>query len=364
MARPPALAGGAFAGASQFARACLSSPLNIVLTALSAALIYWLAVALYGWTIGNAVFVGDSREACAQTTAGVCWPFVNAKLSQWTYGRYPLEERWRVNLAFALLLFAVLWLVLPRLPRKRRVALLIVFAYPPVAYILLYGGLGLPVVDTPLWGGVMLTLVIAITGNVLSLPLAAVLAMARRARKMPALAALASSFIEFIRGVPLITLLFMASVMLPLFLPEGATIDKLLRALLAVTLFQAAYLAEVIRGGLQALGDGQEEGAQSLGLAYWQTMRLIVMPQALVISIPGIVNSYIALLKDTTLVLIIGLFDVLGMVQLTTKDAKWIAPTSVDSGYFVVAVFFWALCFCLSRYSRGLEKKLGAGVRR
>lgn len=342
---------------------CFSSVGNSCLTLLSLLILWWLTSLLFGWAVADAVFTGEDRETCA-AGGGMCWPFVFAKLNQWFYGSYPAAQRWRVDLTFLLLTAATLWLVLPRTPHKRWVGIGIVVAYPIVTYGLLYGGLGLEVVETSLWGGVMLTMVIAITGNIMSLPLAVLLALGRRAKRLPVVRTLCIVFIEFIRGVPLITMLFMAAVMLPLFMPEGATVDKLMRALLAVTLFQAAYLAEVVRGGLQALSTGQEEGAQSLGLSYWPTMRLIILPQALKICIPGVVNSYIALFKDTTLVLIIGLFDILGMVQLTTKDPKWIAPTTVESGYLVVAIFFWILCFGLSRYSRNLERKLSTDLPR
>ena len=341
-------------------RACFSSVGNTLLTLLTLLFIFFLVGGAVEWIFINGVFRGDSRDACA-AGGGMCWPFVIDKLEQWIYGRYPEPLRWRVNIWFLLLAVAVLWLMLPRVPYKKFVGWATLFSYPLFSYLLLFGGAGLTEVETPLWGGVMLTLIVAITGNIMSLPLAVLLALGRRADNMPVIKALCIFFIEFIRGVPLITMLFMASVMLPLFMPEGATADKLLRALIAVTLFQAAYLAEVVRGGLQALSTGQMEGARALGLNYWRMMRFIILPQALTISIPGIVNSYIALLKDTTLVLIIGLFDILGMVQLTTKDPHWIAPTTVESGYLVVALFFWLLCFSMSRYSRGLERTLKPG---
>ena len=356
-ARPPPhhVSGGAW---SYLRTTFFATPLNALLTVLSLWLIWLLASGIISWVFINAVFTGSDRAACADSS-GMCWPFVWAKLGQWFYGRYPLAERWRVDLYLLLLAAGTVYLLIPRAPRKRMVSLWLAIAAPVLAYVLLLGGVaGLAVVETQLWGGVMLTLVIAITGNLVSLPLAVALALGRRADKLPIIRLLCVCFIEFVRGVPLITFLFMASVMLPLFLPEGATIDKLARALVAVTLFQAAYLAEVVRGGLQALAHGQEEGAQALGLSYWPTMRLIVLPQSLKIAIPGIMNSYIALLKDTTLVLIIGLFDILGMVQLTTKDPNWIAPTTVTSGYFIVALFFWVCCFLMSRYSRSLERKL------
>ena len=343
-------------GASRSAlRAMFSTPLNAAVS-LSLLWLAWLAAApAFRWLVTDAAFSGQDGSACE---AGMCWPFVAAKLSQWIYGRYPEALRWRVDLALALLALGIAWLTIPNLKGKRAAAALMIFAYPIAAFFLLYGGLGLEKVETARWGGVMLTLVVAVVGDVVSLPLALFLALGRRARGMPVLRAMAACFIEFVRGVPLITMLFMASVMLPLFLPEGVNFDKLLRALIAVTLFQAAYLAEVIRGGLQTLPAGQEEAARAMGLGYWRATALVTAPQALKASIPGIVNSFIALLKDTTLVLIIGLFDVLGMVQLSAQDSKWISPSTTTTGYVMAAFFFWCCCFALSRYSQNLERKL------
>ncbi|MGI9337756.1 MAG: amino acid ABC transporter permease [Gammaproteobacteria bacterium] len=338
--------------------AFFATPGHALLTMLSLAFIWLMAESLTEWLVLDAVFVGKDREACA-AGGGMCWPFVAAKMELWIYGRYPIDQRWRADASFALLAFVLLWLAMAR--RKGAPGFLAAIM-PFAVYVLLYGGVfGLPKVPTQLWGGVLLTLVIAVTGNAASLPLAVLLALGRRAKTMPAVRLLCAGIIEFVRGAPLITLLFMASVMLPLFLPEGATVNQLLRALFAVALFQGAALAEVVRGGLQALPPGQEESGKALGLSYWHSALLIVLPQALKICIPGIVNSYIALLKDTTLVLIVGLFDVLGMVQLTTQDPKWLAPTTTNSGYFVVAAFFWLVCFLMSRYSRALEQKLAKG---
>ncbi|RED53954.1 amino acid ABC transporter permease [Aestuariispira insulae] len=218
-------------------------------------------------------------------------------------------------------------------------------------------------VPTKQWGGFMLTLVIALTGIVASLPLGVLLALGRRSN-MPAIRVLCVVFIEFWRGVPLITVLFMASVMLPLFLPPGVSFDQLLRALIGVALFSAAYMAEVVRGGLQAIPKGQYEGADSLGLTYWQKMRLIILPQALKIVIPGIVNTFIGLFKDTTLVLIIGLFDLLGAVQASIADPNWNAKSVAYTGYVFTAFVFWVCCYGMSQYSRYLERKLHTGHKR
>ncbi len=201
------------------------------------------------------------------------------------------------------------------------------------------------------------------TGIVASLPIGIVLALARRSN-MPVVRLFAVLFIELWRGVPLITVLFFSSVMLPLFLPEGTVFDKLLRALIGVALFSAAYMAEVVRSGLQAIPRGQYEGAMALGLSFWQSMRMIILPQALKISIPNIVGNFISLFKDTTLVAIIGLFDLFGMVRASVKDATWVSPTSVATGYLTLATIYWVFCFSMSRYSMYTERRLGAGQKR
>ena len=341
-------------------RALFATPINAALSLCGIVLLVVLIPPLAKWTLIDAAILGDSRDDCI-VHSGMCWPYVKAKFGQWIYGRYPLELRWRADLAFALFAAAALWMI--HLNRKGggAAAWLILPCYLPIAFVLLYGGFGFAVVETPLWGGFMLTLVVAAAGIIASLPLGILLALARRAENLPVIRLLAICFIEFVRGVPLITVLFMASVMLPLFLPEGVNFDKLLRALVGVALFAAAYMAEVVRGGLQAIPSGQMEAAKSLGLGYWHAMRLIVLPQALRISIPGVVNSFIGLFKDTTLVLIIGLFDLLGMAQLSGSDPAWTTPATTQSGYLVVAFIFWICCFGMSRFSRNLERRLSAG---
>ena len=222
---------------------------------------------------------------------------------------------------------------------------------------------GLVPVETSQWGGLMLTLVVSVTGIVCSLPLGILLALGRRS-DMPAVKSFCVAFIELVRGVPLITVLFFSSVMLPLFLPEGVTFDKLLRALIGVGLFSAAYMAEVVRSGLQAIGKGQYEGAQALGLSYWQMMSKIILPQALKVSIPNIVGNFISLFKDTTLVSIIGLFDLLGIVRAGLKDSTWATPSVVPTGYFALAAMYWVFCFSMSRYSMYTERRLNTGHKR
>ncbi|PLX39423.1 MAG: amino acid ABC transporter permease [Hyphomicrobiales bacterium] len=243
------------------------------------------------------------------------------------------------------------------------IAIAVIFALIAVVMVVIDIDFGMRTVETDKWGGLLVTLVVAITGITASLPLGILLALGRRS-KLPAVRLSSVIFIEFWRGVPLITVLFMSSVMLPLFLPEGVTFDKLLRALIGVALFSAAYMAEVVRGGLQAIPKGQHEGAQALGLTYWQMMGLIVLPQALKLVIPGIVNSFIALFKDTTLVLIIGLFDLLGQVQSSFTDPKWSTPFTSHTGYLFAALIFWVFCFSMSRYSIFMEKRLHTGHKR
>ena len=230
-------------------------------------------------------------------------------------------------------------------------------------FLILRTDFDLPWVETPLWGGLLITLVVAIVGIVGSMPLGVLLALGRRS-KLPVVRFVSIAFIEFVRGVPLITVLFMASVMLPLFLPPGVNFDKLLRALIGVTLFSAAYMAEVVRGGLQAIPRGQYEAASALGMGYWASMRLIILPQALKIVIPGIVNSFISLFKDTSLVLIIGIFDLLGIVQVNFTDPNWASPNIPATGYVFAAVVFWLFCFSMSRYSIYTERRLDTGYRR
>ncbi|MGE0239470.1 MAG: amino acid ABC transporter permease [Parvibaculaceae bacterium] len=229
--------------------------------------------------------------------------------------------------------------------------------------VLVTADFGLVPVETQQWGGLLVTLVVAVTGIVASLPLGILLALGRRS-KMPVVRLFSVIFIEVWRGVPLITVLFMASIMLPLFMPEGVNFDKLLRALVGTALFTAAYMAENVRGGLQAIPKGQYEAAQALGLSYWKMMNLIVLPQALKISIPAIVNSCISLFKDTTLVLIIGLFDLLGIVNASFSDPKWVSPQTGSTGYFVAALMFWVFCFAMSRYSIFMERRLQTGHKR
>ncbi len=334
-----------------------SSPLNSIATLLLGYLLFSLLVPSIQWIFVDADWVGSSRDAC--TSGGACWVFISNRLDQFLYGFYPEQEYWRLNLAFVMLLAAIVWLIIPQTPLKGAMAIFLLVVYPVIAFFLLYGdAFGLTLVETHLWGGLSLTLVLAVVGIVASLPLGILLALGRQS-EMPIVRSVCVIFIEIWRGVPLITVLFMASVMLPLFFPEDMSFDKLLRALIGITLFQSAYMAEVIRGGLQAISKGQYEAADALGLGYWQKMILIIMPQALKLMIPGIVNTFIALFKDTSLVLIIGLFDILAIGQAANQDPNWIGYST--ESYIFVALMFWIFCFSMSRYSMHLEKKLHTG---
>ncbi len=340
-----------------------SSTTNIVITVLTLYFLYLIVPPMLNWIFLDAVFSADSRDDCralaraAGHEMGACWAFIGKRFEIFVYGFYPVEERWRIDLSFILMLAALVPVLFDHVPFRKQ-GLWFSLIAPFVIGWLLLGGMGLEPVPTDKFGGFMLTLVIGVTGIVGSLPLGIALALGRQSH-MPAMRMVCVAFIEFIRGVPLITLLFVASTMLNYFLPPGTTFDLLLRVLIMVTLFSAAYIAEVIRGGLQALPKGQIEAADSMGLKYWQSMRLIILPQALKISIPGIVNTFIGLYKDTTLVIIIGLFDPLGMGRASLADTKWQGLST--EVYVFVAIFFFVSCFAMARYSLYLEKKLHTG---
>ena len=337
---------------------------NTLLTLIGLFITYEAISSIVSWGILRATFTGADGGACTREGAGACWPFITAKFAQFMYGRYPEEERWRVDLVYVLALAGLVPLMIPRMPGKLWNSIYVFAIFPVLAYFLLVGGVpGLPHVGTELWGGLLVTLVVATVGITGSFPLGILLALGRRS-KMPIVRWVSVGFIELVRGVPLITVLFMASVMLPLFLPPGMTFDKLLRALIGVALFAAAYLAETIRGGLQAIPRGQFEAAEALGLSYPQRMAFIILPQALKLVIPGIIGTFIGLFKDTSLVLIIGLFDLLGIVQLNNADQKWFSPTTAMTGYVFAGFVFWMFCFFMSRYSQMVERRLATGHER
>ena len=346
-----------------------SSWINSVLTVTSLYFLYLLIPPLLDWMFFNASFSFGTinffgfdikfSEAMATNAncgrVGACWPYIYEKLYMYTYGFYPRTETWRPNIVFGLT--ASLFVIVPLLKNykyKNRVILSLIVFYPIVSYVLISVGFGLlTIVETHQWGGLLLTLIIASVGIIVSFPIGVVLALGRQS-DLKVIKLFSTLFIEFIRAVPLITILFMASFVLPLFLePGNNSVDKLLRALIGISLFQAAYFAEVVRGGLQAIPRGQYEAADAIGLSYFQKNALIVLPQALKISIPNIVGSSISLFKDTTLVLIIGLLDMLAMVGLTTADPYWLGRET--EGYVFVTIVMWVMLYSMSRYSRKLE---------
>ena len=338
-----------------------SSPLNTVLTLLSIWFLWSIIPPFFEWAAVNSIWTAGNRQECwdqmSSPALGACWAFIENRFSLFTYGFYPGHLHWRVNVSFILLMLALIPVLYEKLP-FRKYGLIYSAVFPFITGWLLVGGFGLEKVDTDQFGGIMLTLILGVTGISFALPIGIMLALGRQS-KMPVLRTLCVLFIEFIRGVPLIVLLFVASTMLNYFLPPGTVFDLLLRVLIMVTLFNSAYTAEVIRGGLQAITKGQHEAGDSLGLTYWQAHRLIILPQALKISIPGIVNTFIGLYKDTTLVLIIGMLDLLGIGDASLADAKWAGLA--NEIYIFVALFFFLSCFGMSRYSLYLEKKLHTG---
>ncbi len=363
---PPAMQ----AGALGWLRAnLLSSPLNIVLTILCLLMIVWVVPPLIRFLFVDAVWSGTDRQACLvspeRPVVGACWPFVRVWISYFIYGFYPAGARWRVDVFFALLAFGILWLASLNAPRRDLGAVYFFVIVPVLSLIFLHGfpAIGLPTVVTTLWGGVLVTIVVAIVGIVFSLPLGILLALARRSR-LPAVRLFAVMFIEFVRGVPLITVLFMASVMLPLFVPETWTPDKLSRALIGVALFASAYMAEVVRAGLIAIPRGQYEAAQVLGLRYGRMMALVILPQALRVTLPNIVNTFIGLFKDTTLVFVVGIFDFLRTIEAARADARWATPVTSATGYAFAALFYFVCCYGMSRYAKAVEARLARADRR
>ena len=464
-----------------------NSPTNILITIVSALLLWFILVPALKFALVDAVWTGADRTACLPKSpsdvVGACWPFIQAKLPQFIYGFYPEPERWRVNLVFVLATILLIPLLIPRLPGKGPNALLFFLALPVIAFFLLRGGGlggfgvswtagllagfndsigdggrklvasgettavigpllwligklivllstvigwvllpltwlrdqiqasgrpvwadlvataaiasawlggatragwrplvtclavfaaigvviaamgldrgGLPEVDSRLWGGLLVTLVVAVTGIVASMPVGIALALGRQS-SIPLIRIFSIAFIEFWRGVPLITVLFFATYMLPLFVPTGFTIDGLVRALIGIALFTGAYQAENIRGGLAAIPRGQGEAASALGLSWGKTTALIVMPQALRHVIPNLVNSFISLFKDTSLVSIVALFDLLGSMRAAFSDPVWSTPTTLFTGFAFTGIIYFIFCFGMSRYSLFVENRLNA----
>jgi len=437
---PPPAHGNAM---SRFAASLFATPLNFAMTALSVGMILLIVPPFLDFMIFDATWHGTSRADCLPN-AGACWPFIKAKFGQFVYGFYPIDERWRPNLAFALGAALLTPLLIPSAPFKWLNSVLFFGVYPVVAFVLLTGGnldlrnfflgrfidwqaaagfglaaglrwtfwvdffasafvlttlvlagtmllgaslrtafvscvtlfaslgalllavdldFGLRSVETHAWGGFLVTMVVAMTGIVVSLPLGILLALGRRS-ELPVVRFLSIVFIEFWRGVPVITVLFFATYMLPLFLPSGVSFDTLLRALIGVALFSAAYMAEVVRGGLQSIPRGQYEAASALGLGYWRTMSTVILPQALALVVPGIVNNFIGLFKDTTLVLIVAIFDLLGQLRASFSDPNWATPVTLYTGFAFAGIVYFVCCFAMSRYALFVERRVNVAGRR
>jgi general L-amino acid transport system permease protein len=358
------------AGAIGWLRANLfSSPFNIALTLICLGFIAWVVPSLLRFFLLDAVWSGSDRDACLATpanpTPGACWAFIRVWLSYFIYGFYPIGARWRVDLFFAALGVGIVWLAWLGAPRRGLGALYFFVVLPILSFALLSGVplLGLAEISTSLWGGILVTVVVATVGIVVSLPLGVILALGRRS-KIPVVKLFSVTFIEFVRGVPLITVLFMASVMLPLFVPERFAPDKLVRALIGVALFASAYMAEVVRAGLAAVPRGQFEAAQALGLPYWRMTASVILPQALRVTLPNIVNVFIALFKDTSLVFVVGIFDFLRTVDAARSDPHWATPFTSVTGYAFAAMFYFVCCHGMSRYARNVETRLARAHRR
>ena len=332
-----------------------SSISNSLLTIISVVLLYYLIDGIIGWFFLDAVFDAESKIACRKINDGACWAVITRRVGQFVYGFYPEAERWRIDITFLTMFIAFAPLLYPDIPKRKWLLYFSLF-YPFFAFVLIMGGyFGLQKIEYSLFGGFMLTVILGVCGIVCSLPLGILLALGRQSN-LTVVRTLSVCFIEFMRGVPLITLLFVASSMLNYFLPPGTNFSILVRVIIMFTFFSAAYIAEVIRGGIQAIPKGQYEAADALGMNYWQKTRFITLPQALKISIPGIVNTFIGLYKDTTLVVVIGLLDPLGIGRAALADTKWNGLSTET--YLFVALFFFVSCFAMSRYSLWLENKL------
>jgi general L-amino acid transport system permease protein len=342
-----------------FLKSCVATPFNAVLSVLTVLLLAWLLPEFIKWALLDAVWSGNSSKACEGHDAA-CWVFIRLRFEQILYGPYPTSERWRVDVVAALAVLAIGLMLMPtrRTGARKLIGLVALCLLPVIAGPLLAGGFaGLKWVPTVDWGGMMLNIVIASWTIATAIPVGLLLALGRRSA-LPVISYACATFIELWRSLPLIGVLFLAVVMFPLFVPPGFESDKLARALIAFTLFNAAIFAEVFRGGLQAIPHGQQEAARSLGLGYWRTTGLVVLPQVLRIVMPGMINTCVSIIKETTVVLIIGLIEFLAVLQIAFADPEWLIGDQVRStGYLFAGLVFWSLCFGLSRYSARLDRR-------
>jgi len=337
------------------------SPGSAVATLLMLGLAVYALPGLIQWAITKAVFVANADQCQAARGTGACWGVITEKYRLIIFGRYPFEEQWRPEVATLALVALLVVSCVRTFWRPWLVVLWL--AVLALFFVLMKGGVaGLTPVDTDRWGGLPLTIMLATLSIVFAFPLAVLVALGRRSN-MPAIRTICVLYVELIRGVPLISVLFMASFMFPLFMPPGTTIDVLLRVLVGITLFAAAYMAEIVRGGLQAIPKGQQEAADTLGLSYWQAQRKIILPQALAMVVPGIMNNFISIFKDTSLVTIVSLYELTGAMGLAlNSDADW-RPFKIEAYLFIAAIYF-AFCFSMSRYSLWIEHRLSASKNR
>ena len=331
-----------------------SNNVNAILSLIVIFILIKYVPSLLNWFFFDANFLGSTKEDC--TGDGACWVFVRVWFNRFMYGMYPDAEQWRINISFLVLLASIGSIFILPNRFKKYIILFLLFIFPLISLNLISGGIfGLEWIETGAWGGLSLTFIVSAFALIFCFPIGIFLALGRRS-DLPAIRYSSIGFIELWRGVPLITVLFMSAVMFPMFLPDGTYMDKLMRVIIAITLFEAAYMAEVVRGGLQALPRGQYDAAKSLGMGYWRMHFLIIMPQALKLVIPGIANTFLALVKDTPLIFVVGLLELAGMIGLAKTNPKWLGMAT--EGYVFAAFVFWIICFSMSRYSQNLEKKL------
>ena len=334
-------------------RLLVATPGSAALTLLMGLLLAWVVPALWRWGIADSTWTAMNRRECS--VDGACWAFIRARLGLFFYGGFPVPQRWRVDLAASVMVLAILGTLFDRGRRGAWLAVLLL-GVPVVAGVLLAGGVaGLEPVPTADWGGLMLNVVLSFVAVALSIPLGTLLAYGRRSR-LPFVHWLCVALIEFWRGVPLLGVLFMGLVLLPMVLPQGITLDNLVRALVVLTLFTSAYMAEAMRGGLQGVPHGQHEAAAALGLHGFQAQLTVILPQALRVAVPGIVNVAVDLFKDTTLVSIVGLFDLMGVVTQSLKDQSWLGLAR--EGYAFAAMLFFGVCLLISLAGSVLERRL------
>jgi len=334
-----------------------TSNFNAILTLVIIFIIIKSIPPIMSWFILDANFAGDTKDVC--TGSGACWTYIKVWFNRFVYGMYPNEHQWRINVSFILLIGLAFVGYFSGEKFKKYLTLYYVIIYPIIAYLLIYflisgGSFKLVWVETGAWGGLSLTFIVSFFCLIFCFPIGMILALGRRS-SLPTIRYSSIGFIEFWRGVPLITVLFMSSVMFPMFLPDGFFMDKLVRVIIAISLFEAAYVAEVIRGGLQALPRGQYDAAKSLGMGYWKMHIFVILPQALKLVIPGIANTFLALVKDTPLIFVVGLLEIVGMLNLAKTNPKWLGFAM--EGYVFAAIIFWIICYAMSRYSYNLELK-------